>query len=47
MDALTAKECVCFSAKVLDEHMPSCMDILSDLVLNPVFYRRGMGMSVA
>ncbi len=37
MDAFTAKECICFNVKVLDEHIPSVMDILSDLVLNPVF----------
>src|SRR5881409_2325910 len=34
MDAFTAKECVCFNVKVLDEHMPIAMDVLSDLVLN-------------
>src|SRR5438874_4506471 len=37
MDAFTAKECVCFNVKILDEHIPIAMDILSDLVLNPVF----------
>jgi len=37
MDAFTAKECICFSMKVLDEHIGAAMDILSDLVLNPVF----------
>ncbi|MBV8052675.1 MAG: insulinase family protein [Acidobacteriaceae bacterium] len=37
MDAFTAKECVCFNVKVLDEHLPVAMDVLSDLVLNPVF----------
>jgi len=37
MDAFTAKECICFSVKVLDEHVPTALDILSDLVLNPVF----------
>jgi len=37
MDAFTAKECVCFNVKVLDEHVPIAMDVLSDLVLNPVF----------
>src|SRR5439155_6235316 len=31
MDAFTAKECVCFNVKVLDEHMPIAMDVLSDL----------------
>jgi predicted Zn-dependent peptidase len=37
MDAFTAKECVCFNVKVLDEHMPIAFDVLSDLVLHPVF----------
>ncbi|HET9742134.1 MAG TPA: pitrilysin family protein [Terriglobales bacterium] len=37
MDAFTAKECICFNVKILDEHIPIAMDILSDLVLNPVF----------
>ncbi len=36
MDAFTAKECICFNVKVLDQHMPIAMDVLSDLVLNPV-----------
>src|SRR2546429_8155389 len=37
MDAFTAKECVCFNVKVLDDHLPIAMYVLSDLVLNPVF----------
>jgi predicted Zn-dependent peptidase len=37
MDAFTAKECICFNVKVLDEHIPTALDIVSDLVLNPVF----------
>jgi predicted Zn-dependent peptidase len=37
MDAFTGKETVCFDMKVLDEHLPVAIDILSDLVLNPVF----------
>ncbi|HKH98592.1 MAG TPA: pitrilysin family protein [Candidatus Sulfotelmatobacter sp.] len=37
MDAFTAKECICFNVKVLDEHISTALDILSDLVLNPVF----------
>ncbi len=37
MDAFTAKECICFNAKVLDEHVPIALDVLSDLVLTPVF----------
>jgi len=37
MDAFTAKECICFNVKVLDEHVPTALDILSDLVLHPIF----------
>ena len=37
MDAFTSKETVCFSAKVLDEHLPIAFEVLSDLVLNPLF----------
>ena len=37
LDAFTAKECISFDVKVLDEHVPLAFDVLSDLVLNPVF----------
>src|SRR6202161_3042511 len=37
MDAFTAKECICFNVKILDEHLPIAMDVLSDLVLHPTF----------
>jgi predicted Zn-dependent peptidase len=37
MDAFTAKECICFNVKVLDEHIPVALDIVCDLVLNPIF----------
>lgn len=37
MDAFTAKECICFNIKVLDEHLPIAIEVLSDLVLHPVF----------
>ena len=37
LDAFTSKENVCFSAKVLDEHVPIAFDVLADLVLNPLF----------
>jgi predicted Zn-dependent peptidase len=37
LDAFTAKEMVCFNTKVLDEHLPVAMDVVSDLVLNPCF----------
>jgi predicted Zn-dependent peptidase len=37
LDAFTAKEPVSFNTKVLDEHLPLAFDVLSDLVLHPVF----------
>ncbi|HEY7303900.1 MAG TPA: pitrilysin family protein [Bryobacteraceae bacterium] len=37
LDAFTSKELVSFNAKVLDEHLPLALDILADLVLNPLF----------
>jgi predicted Zn-dependent peptidase len=37
LDAFTSKELVSYNTKVLDEHLPIAWDILSDLVLNPVF----------
>jgi predicted Zn-dependent peptidase len=37
LDAFTGKETVCFNIKVLDEHLATALDVLSDLVLNPVF----------
>jgi predicted Zn-dependent peptidase len=40
IDAFTGKETICFNIKVLDEHLPIALDILSDLVLNPVFHQK-------
>jgi predicted Zn-dependent peptidase len=37
IDAFTGKETICFNIKVLDEHVPTAIDVLSDLVLNPTF----------
>ncbi|MGC2398351.1 MAG: pitrilysin family protein [Acidobacteriaceae bacterium] len=37
LDAFTGKETICFNIKVLDEHVPVALDVLSDLVLNPTF----------
>jgi len=42
MDAFTAKECICFNVKALDEHLPIALDILSDIVLNPIFDAQDM-----
>src|SRR6201997_1978532 len=37
LDAFTAKEMVCFNTKALDEHLPIAIDVLGDLVMNPLF----------
>jgi predicted Zn-dependent peptidase len=37
LDAFTAKELVSFNTKVLDNHLPQAFDVLSDLVLHPMF----------
>jgi predicted Zn-dependent peptidase len=37
LDAFTSKEYAGYYVKVLDEHLPLAVDILSDLVSNPVF----------
>jgi predicted Zn-dependent peptidase len=37
LDAFTSKELVSFNTKVLDEHLPIAFDVISDLVLNPLF----------
>lgn len=34
VNAFTAKECTCYYAKVIAEHMERAMDLLSDLLLN-------------
>ena len=37
LDAFTAKEYASYYAKVLDEHLPLALDLLSDIVLRPAF----------
>ena len=37
LDAFTAKEYASYYIKVLDEHLPRALDVLSDIVLNPAF----------
>jgi predicted Zn-dependent peptidase len=43
LDAFTSKEMVSFNAKVLDENLPIAFDVLSDLVLGPVFADEDIG----
>jgi predicted Zn-dependent peptidase len=37
LDAFTGKETICFNVKSLADHVPIALDVLADLVLNPIF----------
>jgi len=37
LDAYTGKETICFDVKSLAEHVPIALDVLTDMVLNPIF----------
>jgi predicted Zn-dependent peptidase len=37
LNAFTSKECTCYYAKVLDTHLDIAMDVISDMILNPLF----------
>ena len=37
LDAFTAKDCASYYVKVLDEHLPHAFEVLSDLLLCPIF----------
>jgi predicted Zn-dependent peptidase len=37
MDAFTTKEHTCFYVQVLDEHLPLAVDLLTDILLRPLF----------
>jgi len=37
MDAFTTKEHTCFYVQVLDEHVPLAVDLLTDILLHPLF----------
>jgi predicted Zn-dependent peptidase len=37
LDAFTGKETICFNVKSLADHVPIALDVVADLVLNPIF----------
>lgn len=37
LNAFTSKECTCFYAKVLDEHLPIAIDVLTDITFHATF----------
>lgn len=40
LNAFTSKECTCFYAKVLDEHIDIAIDVIGDMIQNPLFAER-------
>lgn len=40
VNAFTSKEQTCYYARVMDVHLGRAIDLLSDIVLNPVFHQR-------
>jgi predicted Zn-dependent peptidase len=42
MNAFTTKENTCFHARVLAEHLPRIIDLLGDLVLNPLYREKDL-----
>src|SRR5215211_3827092 len=43
LDAFTAKEYASYYIKVLDEHLPLAVDLLSDIVMRPAFVEEEVG----
>src|SRR5262245_16738829 len=43
LDAFTAKEYASYYIKVLDEHLPLAVELLSDIVMNPAFAEEEIG----
>ena len=37
LNAFTAKDCTCFYARVMDEHLPLAMDVICDMLTQPAY----------
>jgi predicted Zn-dependent peptidase len=44
LNAFTAKECTCYYARVLDEHIEIAIDVLSDMFHNPLFAEKDISL---
>jgi predicted Zn-dependent peptidase len=44
LNAFTGKECTCFYAKTLDEHIGIALDVLSDMFFNSVFANKDISL---
>ena len=44
LNAFTGKECTCYYAKTLDEHLDIAMDVLSDMLTNSTFTKKDIAL---
>lgn len=44
LNAFTGKECTCYHARVLDEHIETAIDVLSDMFCNPLFAAKDISL---
>lgn len=44
LNAFTGKECTCYYAKTLDEHLDIAMDVLSDMLNNSIFAKKDIAL---
>lgn len=44
INAFTGKECTCYYAKTLDEHLDIAMDVLSDMLYNSTFAKKDIAL---
>lgn len=44
INAFTGKECTCYYAKTLDEHLDVAMDVLSDMLYNSIFAKKDIAL---
>ena len=44
LNAFTGKECTCFYARTLDEHIEIALDLLSDMFFNSVFDKKDIAL---
>ena len=42
INAFTTKECTCFYGKILDEHLPMALDMVSDMLTHPLFDQKDL-----
>lgn len=44
LNAFTGKECTCYYTKILDEHIDTAVDVLSDMFFNSIFAKKDIAL---